>query len=301
MGQSAGKCCESQTAQDQEVKGEIVTKIKVPNDYKATTETGIPPGNAGYYDKQMRRPKRIILIRHGESEGNVNRKITMQVPDHMIHLTAKGREQASTSGKNLKAIVGDEGVHFMVSPYTRTQETLNGVAYSFGGREKCHVREDAYIREQDFGNFDKPEARELHKEKKVFGKFYYRFPEGESPADVYIRAGVFLESLYRRWETHYVDNLVIVSHELFITVFLMRMFRYAVSDYYSFEGMGNGELVVLERPPESLQYEITYCWVPGEPKRPGGLKRKKQSDEEAHQMWDGNPSSPLIESAPLKS
>eukprot|EP00971_Amphidinium_carterae_P185683 3686852-Amphidinium_carterae.2 len=98
--------------------------------------------------------------------------------------------------------------------------------------------------------------------REVFGKFYYRFPEGESPADVYIRAGVrscslngtmqgssetcghlvlcvtdgghtcrsrlsiapqvFLESLYRRWETHYVDNLVIVSHELFITVFLMR-------------------------------------------------------------------------------
>eukprot|EP00971_Amphidinium_carterae_P198816 3945447-Amphidinium_carterae.1 len=108
------------------------------------------------------------------------------------------------------------------------------------------------------------------------------------------------------------------------------MFRYAVSDYYSFEGMGNGELVVLERPmdhnacglahvvtyhqlelvvKESLQYEISYCWVPGDPKRvgvggtsrPGGLKRKKHEDDEAHHIWDGNPSSTLIESAPLKS
>mmetsp|Transcript_20188 Transcript_20188/g.47065 ORF Transcript_20188/g.47065 Transcript_20188/m.47065 type:complete len:299 (-) Transcript_20188:124-1020(-) len=296
MGQ--GHCCEAAKNTGEDVKGEIMTKIQVE---KVPTDKDNPLGTAGFYDKQHMRPKRIILVRHGESEGNVNRVITSTVPDHMIHLTTKGREQASMSGRNVKSIVGNESVHFMVSPYTRAQETLNGIAFSWGGREKVNVREDAYIREQDFGNFDKPEARELHKEKKVFGKFYYRFPEGESPADVYIRAGVFLESLYRRWETHYVDNLVIVSHELFITVFLMRMFRYSISDYYAFEGMSNGECVVLERPADSLQYEISYCWVPGQDKRPGGLKKKKEADTDAPaQIWDGNPTSPLLESAPMK-
>merc|ERR1719414_2337886 len=136
------------------------------------------------------------------------------------------------------------------------------MARAFGGKEAVHIREDAYIREQDFGNYDKPEARELHKEKKIFGKFYYRFPEGESPADVYTRAGVFLESLYRRWETHYVDNIVLVSHELFIIVFLMRMFRFPVQDYYDFEDLKNCTLVVLERPADSLMFDITYTWAP---------------------------------------
>merc|ERR1711920_442088 len=112
-------------------------------------------------------------------------------------------------------------------------------AVAWGGLQHIRYDEDPYIREQDFGNFDKPEARELHKQKKIFGKFYYRFPEGESPADVYSRAGLLLESLYRRWETHSVDNLVIVSHELFILVFLMRMFRYPVHDYYTFDGLKN--------------------------------------------------------------
>merc|ERR1711879_956347 len=122
---------------------------------------------------------------------------------------------------------------------------------------------------------------------------------GESPADVYNRAGLFLESLYRRWESHSVDNLVIVSHELFIIVFLMRMFRYPVHDYYAFEGLKNCELVVLERAnKDSVRFDIAYCWAPGEEKRLGGLLRKPEEKTEFHdvEIWDGDPEAPMIES-----
>merc|ERR1711879_742092 len=117
---------------------------------------------------------------------------------------------------------------------------------------------------------------------------------GESPADVYNRAGLFLESLYRRWESHSVDNLVIVSHELFILVFLMRMFRYPVHDYYAFEGLKNCQLIVLERPEFDLSYEIAYTWAPGEEKVPGGLARKPEEkvEQPKAEVWDGNPDSP---------
>ena len=38
-------------------------------------------------------PKRIILVRHGESMGNVDETIYSRVPDPQIRLTDRGREQ----------------------------------------------------------------------------------------------------------------------------------------------------------------------------------------------------------------
>lgn len=54
------------------------------------------------------KPKRIILIRHGESEANVNPHLFASVPDYAIELTEKGREQALNAGKRLKELVNDE-------------------------------------------------------------------------------------------------------------------------------------------------------------------------------------------------
>jgi len=49
-------------------------------------------------------PKRIIMIRHGESEGNVNHNIYKTVPDNCIELTEKGFEQAKEAGESLKKL-----------------------------------------------------------------------------------------------------------------------------------------------------------------------------------------------------
>lgn len=246
------------------------------------------------------RPKRVILIRHGQSEGNLHRQITESVPDHLIHLTAKGREEALECGRRLKSIIGDGSAEFVASPYVRAVETFCGIAHSFGGKDSLDWTEDVYIREQDFGNFDKPEARALHKEKKVFGKFYYRFPEGESPADLYQRAGLFLESLYRKWESRYTDNMVIVSHELFIIVFLMRLFRWPVKDFYAFEDLTNCEIIVLERQDNSIKFEPAYTWPStSSEKVPGGIARKAAPPSDP-EIWDGDPAAPLLESTALK-
>jgi broad specificity phosphatase PhoE len=262
-------------------------------------EDAVHRGSA-FLHKQTMRPKRVILIRHGQSEGNLHRKITESVPDHLIHLTAKGREEALECGRRLKSIIGDGSAEFVASPYVRAVETLCGIAQSFGGKDSIDSAEDVYIREQDFGNFDKPEARALHQEKKVFGKFYYRFPEGESPADLYLRAGLFLESLYRKWESRYTDNMVIVSHELFIIVFLMRLFRWPVKDFYAFEDLSNCEIIVLEREDQSIKFEPAYTWPStSSEKVPGGIARKANPPCDP-EIWNGDPAAPELVSTSRK-
>ena len=77
------------------------------------------------------KPKHIILIRHGESEANIDRYLFGKVPDYTIELTAKGQQQAREAGKALKTLVGNESLYFYVSPFWRARSTFEGVVATF--------------------------------------------------------------------------------------------------------------------------------------------------------------------------
>ena len=69
------------------------------------------------------KPKRIILVRRGESESNADWGKNETIPDYAIKLTSKGADQARQSGETIKQIIGDETLHVYLSPYARTRET----------------------------------------------------------------------------------------------------------------------------------------------------------------------------------
>ncbi|GAV63217.1 His_Phos_1 domain-containing protein [Cephalotus follicularis] len=150
-------------------------------------------------DKHL--PKRIILVRHGESEGNLDTAAYATTPDHKIPLTSQGILQARLVGSHLNSLINSNklgSVYFYVSPYERTRSTLREIGRSFPKRRIIGVREECRVREQDFGNFQVKERMTVIKEtRERFGRFFYRFPEGESAADVFDRVSSFLESLWR--------------------------------------------------------------------------------------------------------
>jgi len=211
-------------------------------------------------------PKRLILIRHGESEGNVDHHIYETVADGQLHLTEEGWKQARCAGKALKRIVGDEPVKFMVSPYVRTRETLNAVVEPWGTLANVDWYEDPRIREQDFGNFQDVEAvQKAKKERANFGPFFYRMTNGESPSDVYDRLSSFFESMYRDWDRFPLEevknlNYVIVCHGITIACFLMRLFKYSVDDFHNYQNFSNAEFCVLDRGVnDKYSLERLYC------------------------------------------
>ena len=77
------------------------------------------------------KPKRIILIRHGESEGNVNKRIYNQKPDYALLFTDKGKQQAAAAGVLVKELVNDEKIKFYVSPLFRTRQIFNQISKHF--------------------------------------------------------------------------------------------------------------------------------------------------------------------------
>ncbi|KAM0006037.1 putative histidine phosphatase superfamily, clade-1 [Helianthus debilis subsp. tardiflorus] len=193
-----------------------------------------------------RLPKRIILVRPGESEGNRDGSTYSTVPDHQIALTQQGISQARHAGTQIRQVVSASDslpetwkVYFYVSPYTRTRSSLREIARSFPRKCVIGVREECRIREQDFGNFQITEDMKVIKDvRQRFGRFFYRFPEGESAADVYDRVSSFLESLWRDIDMNRLNhdpstdlNLIIVSHGLASRVFLMKWFKWTVEQF----------------------------------------------------------------------
>jgi len=200
------------------------------------------------------RPKRLFLIRHGESQGNINSKIYSTIPDHAIGLTEKGREQARHCGEELKKIIGNDGtIICYVSPFHRSKETCELICQAFPPEKILKVREDPRIREQEWGNFQNLATREITvQEREKIGRFFYRFKEGESGADVYDRVGSFMDSLFREMDNSLMpdNNIFIISHGLFMRLFLMRFYRWPVEKFHTLENFDNCGYCILERSDE---------------------------------------------------
>ena len=88
-------------------------------------------------------------------------------------------------------------------------------------------------------------------ERARFGRFFYRFPNGESGADVYDRVSTWLESLHRELEFGVAmsaeSTVLLVTHGLTARLFLMRWYRWSVDTFEATETPGNAAILVMER------------------------------------------------------
>ncbi|MFD1832190.1 histidine phosphatase family protein [Streptomyces desertarenae] len=192
----------------------------------------------------MAQPRRIVLVRHGESEGNVDDSVYERIPDHALSLTERGFRQAEAAGERLRKLFGDERVSAYVSPYRRTHQTFRALRLD---PTRVRMREEPRLREQDWGNWqDREEVRRQKAARDAYGHFFYRFAQGESGADVYDRVGAFLESLWRSFESpDHPPNVLLVTHGLTMRLFCMRWLHWTVAEFESLSNPGNGEMRIL--------------------------------------------------------
>lgn len=187
----------------------------------------------------------IFLIRHGESVSNAGENYVNRVPDHLVPLTERGKEQARENGAWLLEYCKKNGVdlsraRIWQSPFVRTRQTAEEFNKSLGITD---IREDITLTEQQFGLFDAipqekwgelyPDAyAEYTRQLSNYGKFYARLPLGESPFDVAVRIHQFMGTIYRDFEKHGVDTLFVFTHGTTIRTFLLRWFHYSPEWYH---------------------------------------------------------------------
>jgi 2,3-bisphosphoglycerate-dependent phosphoglycerate mutase len=156
--------------------------------------------------------RELILVRHGESQGNVAAAaayadglevIEVDERDADVELSATGADQAKALGDALSGMSGDERPDVVwCSPYVRALQTAR-IGLETAGLD-LSIRVDERLRDRELGVLDRltfrgvqarhPEEAELRKR---LGKFYHRPSGGESWADVALRLRSVLADLDR--------------------------------------------------------------------------------------------------------
>lgn len=153
---------------------------------------------------------RIYIIRHGETDYNVKRRLQGRMNEP---LNEKGIELAMRTGEGLK------NVHFdlaLTSPLVRARKTAELVLEYSGNTETPLVDEEQII-EISFGEWEGLCCAESNYELPIpdFHQFFRdptvmeTFPGGEHVRDVIARTGRFLKELTQREEL--ADKTILLS------------------------------------------------------------------------------------------
>src|SRR4051812_35013805 len=170
----------------------------------------------------MTMPLHFVLVRHGESEGNLvhqrarggdHRDFTEEfrrVHSSQYRLTGCGRRQAAEAGEWIREHIGTCFHRYYVSEYVRAAET----AALLDLPNACWFK-TPFLREREAGEFDSLTEAEKERDFARYmlarrnDAYYWKPPNGESMVDVCLRLHRFLDTVHRG---HDDASVLVVCH-----------------------------------------------------------------------------------------
>jgi broad specificity phosphatase PhoE len=176
---------------------------------------------------------KLILVRHGESEGNVTRIFT--TTPMTLALTEVGREQARAVAAHIRAIAEPRIV--IASPYLRARDTGSIIAAElhlpFEVREGLHERETGSFAGKPYESIFEADGFDRAR------PWEFVPPGGESMEHVRDRVGPILDKIAARFPN---DDIVVVSHG----GVMVAMWAYITGDWDGAHVPPNCGIVVVE-------------------------------------------------------
>ncbi|MEH7107902.1 histidine phosphatase family protein [Bacillus sp. JJ1764] len=203
----------------------------------------------------------LYLIRHGESEHNVDRTRMAHTHDSQHSLTDLGQNQVQKTAEFMRSIVNEKTVLYS-SPYLRTKQTAKAIHSLLP--EQVPFLENPLLREWELGNLYDFSNRtpESKKEFKAAGQFYFRYQNGESLADVYLRATMFMNTVVERVRRQQrYEHLVVVSHAAFIQMLLTFLMDWPIESLTDFKPVENASVIQINE--EDGDYQFEKIFIPG--------------------------------------
>lgn len=193
----------------------------------------------------MAMPLNLVLVRHGESEGNIA-VARSKKNDHSAYdgpfadrhssqwrLSPRGVTQAEQAGEWINTNLGLKFDRFYTSSYIRAIETAAHL-----GIENANWFEEFYLRERNWGDFDSISVKdrtERFKEALKFQKtdpLYWTPPNGTSIADVCLRVDRLVDTLHRECDG---KNVIIVCHGEVMWAFRLRLERMSPETFFELD------------------------------------------------------------------
>jgi broad specificity phosphatase PhoE len=204
--------------------------------------------------------RELVLVRHDASIANVDPTVYKRMPDHVIPLVELGSPRVEAAAALVRGLGWDPAkTCSWCSPYVRCRQTEQGVLErAFGAEAEARIRrrESFLLREQEFGDWDSltddEAARELPRafaKRKMLtdnlGKFYFRYPNGESRADVVHRIIALLGKIHR---SDYATHLVFL-HGVTQRAFRMAWLNLGVDWFEEEQNPPNASVLHIRRDP----------------------------------------------------
>lgn len=212
---------------------------------------------------------RILLVRHARSVANVDPAVGLCTPDHMIPLVdPESDAEAHMAGDLIKGLSLDPAsVCSWSSSFLRCRQTEGIVlARAFGiAGASVNRRESFLLREQDFGDWDGLTDEEIaerdparwekrRRAQESLGIFYFRYPNGESRADVVERMSIFIGKIHRsRYRTH-----LVFLHGVTQRAFRMAWMNRSVEWFEAEQNPVNASVLLIERDPVTTRWTDRY-------------------------------------------
>lgn len=196
----------------------------------------------------------IYLIRHGESIGNVDNQLYTTIPDNQITLTTLGETQAKLAGTNLSIeLLKQDSLEILMytSPWKRAQQTkdliisslIENNITSIKDVQSSLIHEKVYCHSyQDMSSY-KFLQEEEHKEINDFGIMWHKIDNKESYVEVKHRAEIFWNKLRLDYLYNPIENIVIVSHGLFLRMLDAVITNKDVNDFDSLVSFDNCQII----------------------------------------------------------
>ena len=193
----------------------------------------------------------LYLVRHGQTEANVDRTLYQTKADHAVLLTPTGIRQAERAGAFLAGHLHDGyeqdqeafgKVRLWHSPYYRARATAAHILAPMGKAFAAapgvlSYREDPFLFEQRAGLLDglsdeeymaryPNEAEDFAKNVRFNGRAYAHTPMGESRIDIVIRVKHFFGTILDDLRRHRIRHAVVVNHGVTVRAMTMGWMRY---------------------------------------------------------------------------
>ncbi len=206
--------------------------------------------NREFYSGKDARPDLAVEVLHGRWPSPELRNIGLNffgridelmqgVSDYDTPITDEGYSQAKETGEHIENVVPKPDIIY-VSPYLRTNQTLDAILEGAPSWRNVQRWENESIREQEHGMntvfndwrlayvLDPMEM--LHSVKQ--GEYSYRYRGGESRFDVRNRTSRFIGRVRRK---HVHENVLAVTHHLTILATIGELMHWTREDFMEWD------------------------------------------------------------------
>lgn len=189
-------------------------------------------------------PRTIIMVRHGETEGNLDDKAQGHFD---AQLTQRGRLQAQAVAKRLADVEFDA---VYSSDLRRAMDTTRAIAAK---RPELKIQPRSQLREYNFGNFEdfqwdavaEAEPDVFQRWKNLDTRPTIEFPGGESMGAAWQRVGDFV---YEMLNKHRQGNetILVVGHGGSLQALLGQLLNLRIRDQWDFVFSNTGVTILDE-------------------------------------------------------